>query len=344
MFITMIHQGLGVSETMLVQGFKELNLHVSLRMSSAPGEPNLRHSPEESDIVLIFRTAVHQSPRQVLELLDAAKSYNCRIAILDVDDDSLVHRTIRHESVSVYFKREYLIRPSVDFYSNVLPYLTSLRGRFPSDVLSPLETIAMYKSSRLRPLPLSYIPEESLEIGEPTSKKYSVSYLARLAAWSNMRGNMSAQHVNSIRLKVARTVREISGSRVYLGLGGASGIPHSTYLKTTSESVAAVSTYGSGYDTMRYWEIPYAGAVLVSEQPRTMIHDNFVHGKHAFFFDNLKELKATISYLIEDPDMALKIARESRHFVMKHHSPKTRAMYILETIRRFPDSVQSSRT
>jgi len=87
-----------------------------------------------------------------------------------------------------------------------------------------------------------------------------------------------------------------------------------------------------GFDTVRYWEIPYSGSVLISRTPRTLIPNNLEEGRHAFFFDNLKELKQHVKYIIQDPDYAIKIGKEARKFVMKFHSPEARARTILNAL------------
>jgi hypothetical protein len=87
-----------------------------------------------------------------------------------------------------------------------------------------------------------------------------------------------------------------------------------------------------GFDTVRYWEIPYSGSVLISRRPRTLIPNNFEEGRHAFFFDSLKELKQHVEYLVQDPDYAIKIGKETRKFVMKFHSPEARARAIISTL------------
>src|SRR5262249_42067209 len=57
----------------------------------------------------------------------------------------------------------------------------------------------------------------------------------------------------------------------------------SSYMQALSASRIAVSVRGDGFDTYRYWEIPYAGAMLLSETPQTVIPDNFVNGVEAVF-------------------------------------------------------------
>jgi len=77
-----------------------------------------------------------------------------------------------------------------------------------------------------------------------------------------------------------------------------------------------------GFDTVRYWEIPYSGSALISRRPKTLIPNN------------LKDLKHHIEYVIEDPATTLKMGEEVREFVMKYHSPESRAKTIINALTR----------
>ena len=44
-----------------------------------------------------------------------------------------------------------------------------------------------------------------------------------------------------------------------------SALPWADYMRLLSRSKIGVSVRGLGYDTYRYWEIPYAGALLLEQ-------------------------------------------------------------------------------
>src|SRR5215211_8374318 len=62
-----------------------------------------------------------------------------------------------------------------------------------------------------------------------------------------------------------------------------SALPWAEYMRLLSRSKIGVSVRGLGYDTYRYWEIPYAGTLLLAETPQTVIPENFVDGREAVF-------------------------------------------------------------
>jgi hypothetical protein len=192
--------------------------------------------------------------------------------------------------------------------------------------LNLTEMIKAYRSSKLKPLPLSYIENPNFKPSD--SKTISVSYIVNLPKSHNIKHKLSTINILKERVSVAKVLKQFKNSFIYLGSEHRKGLPHETYLKILSQSLCSVSTYGMGFDTVRYWEIPYSGSVLISRRPRTLIPNNLKEDKHAFFFDNLKELKQHVEYIIEDPDTALKIGKEARKFVMKYHSPEARANII----------------
>jgi len=99
-------------------------------------------------------------------------------------------------------------------------------------------------------------------------------------------------------------------------------------MQILSASICSIAPHSISYDTFRYWEIPYSGALLIAEEPLTIIPNNFVENKHCFFFRSLKELREKIEYCISDENEARKIAINGREHVLRYHSPITRVEFI----------------
>jgi hypothetical protein len=313
----------GVGEIMLIDGFIHL-----LGKNNIHFEPSL--PLDEYDVILLFRDFVISNFSYVGYVLKRASN----IAFIDVFDDPLIHKLFFHPNIVAYFKRElynisfnnfrFLLTSQYKYY---LSYF-SMKNMF--NYLNLTEMIKAYRSSKLKPLPLSYIENPNFKPSD--SKTINVSYIANLPKSLNIKHKLSTINILKERISVAKILKQFKNSFIYLGSEHRKGLPHEAYLKILSQSLCAVSTYGMGFDTVRYWEIPYSGSVLISRRPRTLIPNNLKESKHAFFFDNLKELKQHVEYIIEDPEYAIKIGREAREFVMKFHSPEKRAEYVLKLL------------
>jgi hypothetical protein len=313
----------GVGEIMLIDGFIHL-----LGKNNIHFEPSLPLN--EYNVILLFRDFVLSNFSYARYVLKQANN----IVFIDVADDPLIHKLFFHPKIVAYFKRElynisfsnlrFLLTSQYRYY---LSYF-SMKNMF--NYLNLTEMIKAYRSSKLKPLPLSYIENPNFKPSD--SKIINVSYIVNLPKSLNLKHKLSTINILKERISIAKVLKQFKNSFIYLGSEHRKGLPHEAYLKILSQSLCAVSTYGMGFDTIRYWEIPYSGSVLISRRPKTLIPNNLKEGKHAFFFDNLRELKQHVEYIIEDPDTALKIGKEARKFVMKYHSPEARARTIINAL------------
>jgi hypothetical protein len=90
-----------------------------------------------------------------------------------------------------------------------------------------------------------------------------------------------------------------------------------------------LSLFGFGYDTVRYWELPAHGVMLLAERPPIRIPHNFVDGESAVFFDDLPELEEKLDYYLAHPDDAQVIAQAGREHFLRHHTSSMRAKQFL---------------
>ena len=327
MKILLLTKARGLGELILRNGFiKLLGENNVYSFEDIPDKLYL----DNYDVILIFRDFVISNLPYVKYVLN----HGTKIALIDVYDDPLIHKLFFHPKISVYFKRE-LYNISFNNYKFLLPaqykyYLSYFSMENMANYLNLLEMTKAYRSSKLKPLPLSYIENSNFKPSD--SKTINVSYIVNLPKSLNIKHKLSTINILKERISIAKILKQFKNSFIYLGSEHRKGLPHETYLKILSQSLCAVSTYGMGFDTVRYWEIPYSGSVLISRKPRTLIPNNLKEGKHAFFFDNLKELKQHVEYIIEDPEYAIEIGREAREFVMKFHSPEARARTIINAL------------
>lgn len=105
--------------------------------------------------------------------------------------------------------------------------------------------------------------------------------------------------------------------------------PKGDYNRALLGSLIGVSARGWGYDTYRYWEIPYFGACLLSERLPITIPGNFRDGEEAVFFTGPDEFEAKLGRLLGQPEEAARIAVNGKKAVMERHLSTHRARTVL---------------
>jgi hypothetical protein len=125
--------------------------------------------------------------------------------------------------------------------------------------------------------------------------------------------------------------RKLKADIRIVGKFGKDWIPHNEYQTIVSNSKLSISAQGTGFDTYRYWEIPFYGSTLVSQKPFIFIENNFVDGESAIFFSNFKELERKLDYYLLK-DLWEDVCRKGREHFLKYHTHIHRAIKILETI------------
>lgn len=90
-----------------------------------------------------------------------------------------------------------------------------------------------------------------------------------------------------------------------------------------------LSLCGFGFDTVRYWEVPAHGAMLLAEKPAIGIPNDFVDGESAVFFNDLAELEEKLNhYMLHEAD-AVEIAAAGHAHFKQHHTTSVRARQFL---------------
>ena len=116
----------------------------------------------------------------------------------------------------------------------------------------------------------------------------------------------------------------------YAGFRG--GLPLKEYYNITKNSYASMNVIGYGFDTFRRWEIPYMSTVLISKKLPIIIPNDFIHGVHAFFYENTKELKTLLQEILKNKDELVEMGRRAREHLLKYHSPEARARTIINAL------------
>ena len=272
--------------------------------------PDLPELVASSDAIVVasLRDSVIADVRRVLELRRAIPT-----AFVDGEDDPYV-RAVATE-VDVYFKRETL-RRSIRLRARMPARRLYHRRRYPErwgDRLRREIAVATAGSRSVVPLPLGIVDTGF----EPHGKRdVDVAFLA--------------SPTSPERVRVVAELRELERDGVVVQIATAASLPWSDYIELLSRSRIAVSVRGLGYDTYRYWEIPYAGALLLSEPPRTVIPGNFVHGREAVF-TRVGRLAERARALLGQDTRA--IAEAGRRKLLEQHTSVHRAQTVLDRLQ-----------
>lgn len=111
-----------------------------------------------------------------------------------------------------------------------------------------------------------------------------------------------------------------------------SAIPPEDYAQRLLSARIGLSCFGFGFDTVRYWELPAYGCMLLSEEPPIHIPHNFTHEENAVFFQDLTDLEEKVQHYLKNPQEADHIAKAGYHHLKQHHTASARARQLLNHI------------
>jgi glycosyltransferase involved in cell wall biosynthesis len=102
-----------------------------------------------------------------------------------------------------------------------------------------------------------------------------------------------------------------------------------TYRRILANSKIGLSFFGCGFDSVRYWELPAHGVMLLAERPPIQIPYDFEEDRSAAFFDDLQEMNAKLDYYLTHPEEAERIAAAGHSHYLKHHTTEARTRQFL---------------
>lgn len=185
-------------------------------------------------------------------------------------------------------------------------YLHSCRLYFKREYLS-----GVTYDKRIKPFPFGCIPEEM-----PPEKpvREGIFYKCRLN--------------DQIRLTIANKLA---------GMGFDTGWNDIwqkwRYNEGLSQALIAISARGAGWDTYRYWEIPYFGACLLSQRPGIVIPQNLIDGQEAVYFDNPDHFCQRLKWLLDHRELAIQIAKNGRKACVERHLSTHRADTLIQALQ-----------
>jgi hypothetical protein len=174
------------------------------------------------------------------------------------------------------------------------------------------------------PLQFSFNTSRVSPLFPNAKKEYQVAFWAvessatRKKAFEILRGKYDCDANGSVPGQKARKYALRGGS----------------YFEALNRSRVVLSFRGVGFDTLRYWEAPASGSLLLSEMPEIEIPNDFINGKNAVLCKNdLSDLTSLIDYYLAHEKESLEIAREGQKHLLHYHTHRHRAEFILEKLK-----------
>ena len=234
------------------------------------------------------------------------------VVFLDGEDDVFVLGVRRH--VDLYFKREIVLPGTASRARELLrrTHRAMRKRREHRDVLADPISVARAGDRRLRPLTFAWLGP-TLERG---AIEYDVAFLV--------------SPTSPVRIAIQHDLQRLAadGLRIRL-LEPGERLGWHEYMQVLAHSRVGVSVRGGGFDTRRYWEVPAAGAMLLSETPRIVIPSNFVNGQEAVM-SHPSQLVGRIPALLETDTES--IAAAGRRRLESAHLSIHRARTVLDAL------------
>lgn len=105
------------------------------------------------------------------------------------------------------------------------------------------------------------------------------------------------------------------------------------YLQELSQCKIALNIRGSGWDTLRYWEVPALNRFMISQELEIEIPNNFRNHKEIVFCKpDLSDLLDLCEYYLKNDLKREEIAKNSKKWAQTYHTDEVRAKYILEKL------------
>ncbi len=107
------------------------------------------------------------------------------------------------------------------------------------------------------------------------------------------------------------------------------------YFEELKRTRISLNFRGTGWDTLRFWEIMGLGAFMISQRPEIVIPYEFEEGKEIVYCqDDLSDLKSLCDFYLKNEKARNTIARNAFEKAMRFHTDEARAKYIVDTLKR----------
>lgn len=105
------------------------------------------------------------------------------------------------------------------------------------------------------------------------------------------------------------------------------------YLEELKRTRISLNFRGTGWDTLRFWEVMGLGSFMISQRPGIVIPQDFEEGKEIVYCqDDLSDLESLCAYYLKREDARLSVAANAHKKALAYHTDEVRAKYILSRI------------
>lgn len=106
------------------------------------------------------------------------------------------------------------------------------------------------------------------------------------------------------------------------------------YLQELARSKIALNARGGGWDTLRYWEIPAVGTLMITPRQQIVIPNDFIHGQSVVFCnDDASDVAELCAYYLTHQDKKEEIAKNSNAHLKTFHTDEVRVKYIFDKLK-----------
>ena len=134
-------------------------------------------------------------------------------------------------------------------------------------------------------------------------------------------------------LSCGQTSDERRGALEVLKPWGAGVYQHSPqdYCRALSRAMVGVSVRGNGHDTLRHWEVPFFGALLLTDS-QIKVPNDFT-GEECVRYESHDGLAGIVRTLLQSPERCRAVAAAGQRRLLTSHTPTARADYFLSQVR-----------
>ena len=239
-----------------------------------------------------------------------------RIIFLDGEDDPFIRLLLLR--TTIYFKREKFnsLRSSIAAVNkwNVRSALSEAKYSFQESLSAMILPQFPKMSNKIKPLNLSVLPHK---VQERQDLDIDVSFVGRISS------QIRVKYIN-----VLKSIADRNSLNLYVNTNGLSP---DRYQEIMLRSKICVSLPGSGYDTFRYWEIPYYSRCLLSFKVPISIPNNFEDEYSALYFTDKYSLEDKILYAIKK-DNYEDIRKMGKQDFERNHTDIQRARNVINNM------------
>lgn len=261
------------------------------------------------------------------------------VFIDSADEQKIRHDVVARFPIRVYFKRDY-----VWGMGNRLQDVWELAWTFRGN---------RKLFDRTVPMPLSIVVDTLPDVGG-VRKEFDVSYRGRAShprrvkaveILSRMEGIRFAGGVyagpDDRRYKLKAGALERLKTKVLEDSPASEAdqekkqAPEAYYREIAASKIAVALRGGGRTASLRYFEIVALGTLLLSDQPESVIPNDFVDRQHAVFCrPDLSDLDTLVRHYLREDAEREAIAAEGRAHLLKYHTCERRAEYFLNVCQR----------